>query len=394
MGWLAESVMEQKLRFIQLWLTDEYTVSGLCESFGISRTTGYKLIDRYYELGEEAFKEGSRAPLSIPHRTPIRIEKKIVALRNKHETWGARKIKVLLEKDFRKEQIPSETTINAIFKRNGLVKNRRRRTSSLGKQYPKFDPKYCNEIWSADYKGKFKLGNGRYCCPLTICDSKSRKIMGIKCHYKMTYKAVKQAYKEVFREHGLPYFMHTDNGSPFGSVTSLGRYTRLSYWLIEKGVIPVFSDPASPQQNGRHERMHRDLKAYCRTRMGSTLAKQQVIMDSFVEEYNNIRPHEAIKMKTPQSVHIPSERIYPEKKTEYEYPFNHKKIKVTVSGAARWGAYHWLLIGRGAIGRYVAAEQIDDHIWNVYYRNVLLGYFDERKFMKKQGYQKLIPPEV
>ena len=127
--------------------------------------------------------------------------------------------------------------------------------------------------------------------------------MGIKCHYKMTYKAVKQAYKEVFREHGLPYFMHTNNGAPFGSVTALGRYTRLSYWLIEKGVIPVFSDPASPQQNGRHERMHRDLKAYCRTRMGSTLAKQQVIMEDFVQEYNNIRPHEAIKMKTPQSVH-------------------------------------------------------------------------------------------
>ena len=168
--------------------------------------------------------------------------------------------------------------------------------------------------------------------------------MGIRCDYKMTHKAVKQAYlpagrhgKEVFREHGMPYFMHTDNGTPFGSVKATRRFTRLSYWLIEKGVIPVFSDPASPQQNGRHERMHRDLKAYCRTRQGSTLAKQQVIMDEFLEEYNNVRPHESLKMKTPNFVHKQSKRQYREKKTEYEYPFKYKRIKVTINGAARWG---------------------------------------------------------
>jgi len=262
MSWQTKSIMEQKIRFIQLWLTNDYTFKGLCESFSISRTTGYKLLDKYHQFGEDAFLQGSKAPINIPHKTSAAVEKKIIQLRQKHETWGARKIKVLLERHFKKDKIPSETTINAIFKRNGLIKNRKRRSARLGKQYPKFDPKECNEIWSADYKGKFKLFNGRYCCPLTICDSKSRKIMGIKCHYKMTYKAVKQAYKEVFREFGLPHFMHTDNGSPFGNVTATKRYTRLSYWLIEKGVIPVFSDPASPQQNGRHERMHRDLKSY------------------------------------------------------------------------------------------------------------------------------------
>lgn len=199
MGWLSKSVMEQKIRFIQLWLTEEYTLSGLCESFGISRTTGYKLIDRYYEKGEEAFKDMSRAPKHIPHKTAEGVERKIVELRKRHESWGARKLRVLLKRHYNEKEIPSETTINAILKRNGLVKNRRRRTKRLGKQYPQFDPKECNEIWSADYKGKFKLGNGRYCCPLTICDSRSRKIMGIRCHYKMTYKAVQQVYKEVFR---------------------------------------------------------------------------------------------------------------------------------------------------------------------------------------------------
>ena len=279
MSWQSKSVMEQKRQFIQLWLTNEYTVKGLCEAFGISRTTGYNLIEKYDQIGEEAFREESKAPLSISHKTPIRIENKFVELRKKHETWGARKIRVLLKRQFKKENIPSETAINAIFKRNELVKDRRRRTATVGKQYPKFDPDECNEIWSADYKGKFKLGNGRYCCPLTVCDSKSRKILGIYCHYKMSYNAVKQAFIELFKEHGMPYFMHTDNGSPFGNTQSTRRFTRLSYWLIEKGVIPVFSDPASPQQNGRHERMLKDLKAYCRSRIMTNLSKQQSVMD-------------------------------------------------------------------------------------------------------------------
>ena len=394
MSWQTESVMEQKRRFIEMWLTNNYTVTGLCEAFGISRTTGYNLINEYELLGEYVFNHKSKAPHHTPHKTPEQIEKRIVALRQKHDNWGARKIKILLNRHFSEDKIPSETTINAILKRNGLVKNRRRRTAAIGKQYPKFDPKECNEIWSADYKGKFKLGNGRYCWPLTVCDSKSRKIISIDCHYKSTYKAVKQAFTDAFRENGIPYFMHTDNGSPFASVQSTRRFTKLSYWLIEKGVTPVFSDPASPQQNGRHERMHRDLKAYCRTRTKATLSKQQKVMDEFREEYNGVRPHEALKMKTPDAVHIESTREYPERKTEYDYPFKHKKIKVTINGAARWGAYYWLFISRGAAGKYLAAEQIDDNIWNVYYRNVFLGYFDESLFIRKQQYQKLTQLKV
>ena len=151
------------------------------------------------------------------------------------------------------------------------------------------------------------MKNGRYCCPLTVCDSKSRKILGIKCHYKATYKSVKQAYREIFREHGRPYFMHTDNGSPFANTQALCRYTQLCYWLIDQEIIPVFSDPASPQQNGRHERMHRDLKAFCHGKIKSTLSKQQKLMDEFKHEYNSIRPNEALNMSTPDEVHEGSE---------------------------------------------------------------------------------------
>jgi len=381
--------MEQKERFIRMWLSKDFTISGLCKSFGISRTTGHKLIKTYLELGDSCFEFKSRRPFNSPNRTPKIIEDKIVELRGKHEDWGARKFRTMLQKYFKENLIPSETTINAILKRNNLIKNRRKRTGGVGKQYPEFDPKECNEIWSADYKGKFKIKNGRYCCPLTICDSFSRNILGIDCHYKATYKSVKQSYIDAFRLHGLPYFLHTDNGSPFGNTQAICRFTKLCYWLIDQEIVPIFSDPGCPQQNGRHERMHRDLKAYCKKRIKSTLSKQQQVMDAFREEYNEIRPHEALGMKAPNEVHIRSNREYSEKKIGYDYDFHYKKMKVTKSGSCRWGAYHWVFISRGAIGRYVAAQEVGDGIWNVYYRNVLLGYFDEKEFVRKQQYLKL-----
>ena len=381
--------MDQKLEFIKMWESQNYTMSSLCDYFGISRTTGYKLIKKYKKIGKACLEIGSKAPKKIPHKTREEIEESIIKLRKRHENWGARKIKVLLEREYAKKEIPSETTINAILKRNALIKRRRRRKEKEGRLNPRFDPKECNEIWSSDYKGKFKLGNGRYCNPLTVCDSRSRKILGISCHYKATYASVKQSYIKLFREHGLPQYMHTDNGSPFGNMSSIRRFSRLCYWLIDVGVLPIFSDPGCPQQNGRHERMHRDLKAYCKSRIKNTLSKQQQILDEFREEYNEIRPHESLGMKTPSSRHERSEREYPERKISYVYPIEQKVIKVTKNGSARWGAYNWLYISRGAKGKYVGAEEIGNGIWNVYYRDVLLGYFDEKEFKKKQQYLKL-----
>lgn len=389
MAWNKKSVMEQKEMFIKMWETEKYTTTALCKRFGISRVTGHKLIKKYQEEGEESFFLKSKSPKSLPHKTPKRIEEKIIKLRKKHKNWGARKLKVLLEREIEIKKIPSETTINAILKRNGLIKTRRRRMGKEGRLNPKFDPKENNEIWSADYKGKFKIGNGRYCNPLTVCDSKSRLILGIKCHYKATYSSVKQGYISVFREYGLPEYLHTDNGNPFGSIKSPRRFSRLCYWLIDVGVLPVFSDPGCPQQNGRHERMHRDLKAYCKPRIMSTLSKQQEVMDEFREEYNEIRPHESLKMKTPEFVHEKSKREYSERKILYEYPIDYKIMKVTINGSARWGAYHWVYVSRAARGRYVGAEEIGNGIWNVYYRDVLLGYFDEKVLVRDEQYVKL-----
>jgi len=390
MSWKITSVMQEKARFILMWQSGSYTFKSLCEEFGISRTAGYNLINAFKEEGEGCLQEKSKRPKNIPHKTPEEVEQKIVELRKKYPLWGARKIKKLAESSYKGEKkIPSETTINAIFTRNELVKPRRKRPPKVEHQNVYFDPAECNEIWSGDYKGKFKLGNGRYCNPLTVCDSKSRKILGIKCHYQATYKSVKQSYTSIFREHGLPLYMHTDNGTPFGSMQAVRRFTRLCYWLIDIGVIPIFSDPGCPQQNGRHERMHRDLKAYCKTRIQTTLSKQQKILDTFREEYNEIRPHEALDMETPTSQHIPSTRVFPEKKIPFTYDLHLRKLKVTNNGAIRWGKHYWVFVSSAAAGRIVGCEEIGNGIWNVYYRKVLLGYLDEKLITHRGQYLKL-----
>lgn len=394
MSWQSTSVMKEKERFIKMWESGVYIFRSLCESFGISRTTGYNLINQYQEYGEEIFSGRSKRPLKIPHKTPAEIEKAIVQLRVKHKNWGARKIRKLLEQEFSKKEIPSETTVNAILKRNDLITKKRRRPEKEGRLNPKFDPDYCNEIWSADYKGRFKIGNGRYCNPLTVCDSKSRMILGVSCHYRATYKSVKQSYINIFRDYGLPEYMHTDNGSPFGSIQAVGRYSKLCYWLIDQGILPVFSDPGCPQQNGRHERMPRDLKAYVKPKIQSTLSKQQRMIDKFRVEYNEIRPHESLEMLTPNQVHVRSSRVYSETKIVYEYPIEFKVLKVTKNGSIRWGAYNWIYISRAAIGRYIGVEEIGNGIWNAYYRNVLLGCFDEKLFSHKEQYLKLTKVKV
>jgi len=386
MSWKTKSVMEQKILFIKMYQSGDYTMTALCDRFNISRTTGHKLVKRFVREGEKCLTIGSRMPHSSPHKTSKKVESYIVKIRKKYPNWGARKLKVILEERYPTKNFPSETTINAILKRNNLITSKRRRNPKEGKLNPKFDPSQPNEIWSADYKGKFKIGNKRYCWPLTVCDSNSRIILGIHCHYRPDYKSVKSAYIDIFREYGLPQFMHTDNGTPFGSIRSPRRFSKLCYWLIDQGITPVFSDPASPQQNGRHERMHKDLKAYCRDRIQMTLSKQQIVMDEFLREYNTVRPHEALKMNKPKNVHVKSQRQYNESKISFEYPLHFKVIKVTSNGAARWGPYNWIFISRAAIGRFMGTEEKGNGIWNVYYRDVLLGWIDEKIIRNKETY--------
>ncbi|MDO5971379.1 IS481 family transposase [Flavivirga aquimarina] len=388
MPWKATTTMEQKIEFICEWRTGKYTITELCKNFGISRPTAYKLIDRFENQGYNGLKEQSRAPRKHPNATDENIVKSIIKLKGKHSRWGAKKIRVLLFNDFTKEEVPSVVTVHNILKKHGLVcpQKRMRRVKPV---FPIFDPKSCNEVWSADYKGKFLMGNKIYCHPLTIADSKSRFLFTAKGHYKENLKSAKTEFTKVFRTYGIPEQIHTDNGSPFGSVRAIQRYTRLSYWFIELGITPVFSDPAHPEQNGRHERMHRDLKAACAKPAAFDLKAQQRRLNHFVKEYNNIRPHEALDMKTPADIHDFSTRPFPEKIPKFDYDTKYKVLKVTKNGSIRWKSYYWVYVTAALMGKYVAIQDIGNGVWKVFYRNVLLGFFDERHLRNKEQSTRL-----
>ncbi len=378
MPWKDTSAMEEKVEFINEWLSNRYTVTELCEAFGISRTTAYKYFDRYAKEGFNAFLEQSRAPVQHPNQTPEDIELAIIDLRKLHKRWGARKIHRLLKNDFPVERIPSVVTVNNILNRNGLIipRKRVRRVKPL---YPIFDPKECNETWSADYKGKFLMRNGNYCHPLTIADSKSRFLFTAKGHHHERFEPAKQEFSRVFMKYGMPKQLHTDNGAPFGSVMAIQRFTKLSYWLIDLGIEPVFSDPGKPQQNGRHERMHRDLKAECAKPPAYNMRTQQRKLNHFVKEYNEVRPHEANHMETPDSVHEISNNKFPGKIKPYDYEEYLQPQYVTKNGAIRWKSNYWVYLARGLAGKHVGMEELGEGIWRVYYRGVFLGYFDETK---------------
>ncbi len=378
MPWKESSVMDQKEEFILLWKSRKYTVTALSEMFEISRPTAYKFIHRYELLGLSGLHELPRVPHRVHNKTSERIEREILKLRKRHPRWGAPKLEVLLEDKFPDMKLPGTSTISAILKRNGMVQERRRRHRTEP-CYPIFDPLAANEVWSADFKGKFRMGNRIYCYPLTIADSYSRYVFTAKGMHAPNAKNAKAVFIDVFRNYGLPEQIHTDNGAPFAHVRSLGRLSKLGAWFMELGIKPVYSDPAHPEQNGRHERMHRELKAEATKPPGYSLQPQQRKLNTFVKEYNELRPHEALDMRTPSAVHQKSSREYPEKIISWEYPNDYKVKYITRNGAIRVDINTWLFVSTALAGKHVGLEELGNGIYRMYYHEFLLGYVDMKE---------------
>ena len=379
MPWKETTKMDQKKEFIILYKSGSYPISHLAEMFSISRPTAYKYIKRYEQHGIQGLLELPTRPHNIPNKTSSEIEDQIISLRTKHPRWGAAKLLVLLEDKLPNKKLPKLTTVNNILKKNGLIKARKRRIK-IEPIYPKFDPSAPNEIWSADFKGKFRLGNQSYIYPLTIADSCSRFVFAAKGLKQGTFRNTKIVFTNIFREYGLPEQIHTDNGPPFGSIRSLGRLSRLSVWFMELGIKPVFSDPAHPEQNGRHERMHRELKGEATRPPGYNIQLQQRKLNSFVREYNEIRPHAALNMKTPASVHTYSQIKYPDKISEWIYPKEIYVRYVTTTGGIKIGKNNMLYLSTVLGGKDVGLEELGNKIYRVYFREFFLGYADLREF--------------
>jgi transposase InsO family protein len=248
--------MDQKTQFIADYLRRSLSISELCTNYGISRKTGYKWIDRYLHDGPQGLEDRSTKPYTAPNRTPDHIVQALIALRSHHPTWGGGKLLAVIERRHRGWELPARSTACEILKRHGLVakKRSRRRIGHPGAPISRILA--ANDCWCADFKGQFKTADGRYCYPLTVTDGHSRFLLGCQALNSTKVEEAKPVFTRVFREYGLPARIRTDNGVPFATNT-LARLSQLSAWWVRLGVLPELIEPGKPQQNGRHERMHR-----------------------------------------------------------------------------------------------------------------------------------------
>lgn len=379
--------MDQKTQFIADYLRGTLSFTELCQLYGISRKTGYKWVDRYLHQGPAGLEEQSRRPRKSPHQTSPEIVAAIIEVRQRHPTWGAKKLLAILQKRHPNWLLPCRSTVCDILKRHDLVpkKPRRRHIGHPGK--PNSQILAPNDIWSADFKGQFKTGDGIYCYPLTVTDGFSRYLLGCQALYSTAVATAKPVFTRLFKEYGLPKRIRTDNGVPFATNT-LARLSSLSAWWIRLGILPELIEPGKPQQNGRHERMHRTLKAEATRPPAGNLAAQQRKFNCFRAEFNNVRPHEALDQETPASVYEASPREMPSRLPPLEYPDRFEVRYVSANGGIRWNC-DWVNVSIVCAGEYVGLEEIDDGLWNVYFGPLKIGRLHEKHMRIEDEYGRL-----
>ena len=387
MPWSQTTPMHQRTLFIADHLRGTRSVSELCTEYGISRKTAYKWIDRFIRRGPAGLEDRSRRPHSAPNATEPAVIEALVALRHRHPTWGAKKLIAYLARRHPQWKLPGASVTCALLKRRGLVRRKaaRRKIGHPGK--PSLLIVAPNQVWCADFKGQFRMGNGRYCYPLTVTDGYSRFLLGCQGLTDTRVAGAKPVFQQLFRQYGLPQFIRTDNGVPFATNT-LARLSRLSARWIRIGVMPQLIELGNPQQNGRHERMHRTLKAEATRPPAAAMRSQQIKFDSFRREFNMERPHEALEQLTPSQLYQPSTRAMPAKLPPLEYPDRFEVRYVSANGGIRWNK-QWVNVSTTCIGEYVGLEEIDDGIWNVLFGRLRIGRLLERSMKIEDAYGRL-----
>lgn len=375
MPWRTTTVVDERARFVIEAEQSFLSFSELCRRYGISRPTGYKWLERYRAEGLEGLRDRSHRPHSCPHATPPEVVERIVGLR-KRRGWGARKLHRVLEREL--EAPPCPDTIHQILTRHDLVRKRkpRRKRTHPGEPISAMDRP--NAVWTADFKGEFRTGDSRLCYPLTVQDGHSRFLLDCKGFRSTAQDLTIRRFKRVFRRYGLPHRIRTDNGRPFAS-NALQGISKLSVWWIKLGIIPERIEPGKPQQNGRHERMHRTLKARTARPPKESMRAQQRAFDRFRRVYNEERPHEALQQDTPALVYEPSERPYSENPPTPEYPGHFEVRRVAGDKTIKWNdrkVFVSLLLMREDVG----LEEVGHGVWAVYFGPVHLGWLDERDY--------------
>jgi transposase InsO family protein len=366
---------EQRLSFLIDYASGQWSMSELCERYRVSRPTGYKRLKRVEEEGERGLAERSRVPKNSPQQTPVWIEQRILEARAKYG-WGAKKLRQILSGRYPTESWPARSTINAILDRHGKLHKQRRRRRWAHPGAAALVTERPNQVWPVDFKGQFRTRDGNYCYPLTVSDHFSRSVLLCKALPSVKTKGAKPAFRRLFQEVGLPEAIRSDNGAPFAS-TGIHGLCELNVWWMQLGIVHQRITPASPQENGAHERMHRELKRETTRPPASNLRGQQRKFDLFRERYNEERPHEALAGARPADRWEPSPRPYPERIAPPEYPDHLEVRRVSTAGTFRLHAAQPFL-SHALTDQYVGLEAIGDGLWNIIYYRTLLGRIDER----------------
>lgn len=381
MPWRVSGVVEERTKFLlawQLWVeTGEKTMTEVCAEFGISRQAGYKLRQRFAAGQWTAAEQGSRAPRRHPNQTAAEVEERVLELRSEHTRWGPRKLKRVLEREDPQQRWPAASTMGEMLRRAGLTAPRGRRRSTPPYRDPLQHADAANRVWCCDFKGWFRTGDGERIDPLTLSDAHSRYLLRCQAVDHTDTARVQAVLESAFREYGLADALRTDNGPPFAS-SAVAGLSQLAVWLMKLGVRPERIQPGHPEQNGRHERMHRTLKQETATPPAPNRRAQQRAFDHFRQEYNEQRPHQALGLETPASVYRPSPRAMPARVPQPEYDSDLLVRRVHQHGGISW-KHSDVFLSEVLRGEWVGLKPIHEPEYLVYFAAFPIAVFDSAR---------------
>lgn len=378
MPWKTISQDERRYELVRQIEMESESLSALCRRFKVTRPTAYKWWRRYRSWGLSGLKDRSRRPKAVPARTAHRWLVRLRALRRRHPTWGARKLAHRLGRQFAGRGRPGVSTISRWLKRWGLTAGKRRVAAGPKIRRLRLGPaRFCNDVWTVDFKGWFRTGDGQRVDPLTVRDLYSRYGLGITLLSEQSIGPTRRQFVKLFKRYGLPRRIRSDNGVPFAAMGPTGL-TRLSAWWTKLGIQVEFITPGRPCENGSHEQFHRVYKAEMTRPVSAHAAAQQKRSNRWLREYNQVRPHEGLQMRTPAELYAKSRRRYQAAKKEWTYPAGWESRWVKGNGEISWEGRR-RFVGEAFVNDYVGLQPKRKGVWRVYYGPILIGELHEQE---------------
>ncbi|MDA3924451.1 MAG: integrase core domain-containing protein [Kiritimatiellae bacterium] len=381
MPWKEVDIVNLREEFVFKSMSSAMSVTDLCNEYNISRKTGYKWIKRFKEQGLYGLKNESRKPKSTPGSLTEDVSCELIRIKhNCRKSWGPKKVQAIYARRFGEENTPSVSSVKRVLDKAGFVNHRRRKRADPPASIKnRVEPDEPNQVWTVDFKGWWKTRDGTRCEPLTIRDEYSRFILCLKVFEDTKTKHVRSSFENLFGLYGLPEMIRSDNGSPFANSFSPLGLTKLSAWWVSLGVQLDRITPGRPDQNGAHERMHKDIYEDLECSPSLNLENSQAAFDEWRKEFNWQRPHERINMKFPGEIYTASSAKYNPEPSDIVYPANWQERRITSTGTI-WLSSAPIFITNSLAGYVVGLQAAGDHL-DVWFDNLMLGSID-LKLMK------------